>query len=507
MSARPTAEPAAPAHEHPDTPGGHAPVGHPHGHPAPPVDEPRRPWTVFALMIAAQFMVILDVSVVNVALPSISDALHLSAADYQWTISAYVLLSGGLLLLGGRIADLLNRRGAFLTGVGLFTTASLVSGLAQTPLTLILARGAQGAGAALLTPAALSIIMTAYAGRQRQTALAVWGTVGSLGIAAGVLFGGALTSALGWRAVFFINVPIGVAVVAGTLRAVARGGSQRGALRRLDVPGALTLVTGLLALVFGVEAIRSAGPTAPRTWIALAAAAVLLATFARLERRAADPLVPPTTWRMRSLVSASAVMAGVTGVVVGAIFLTSLYLQAVVGSSPVVAGLQFLPLAGAITLAAAAASKVIGHLGARPLILGGLVVMAAGVLLLAANAGSTSYAADVLPGFLLVGAGVGPMFVAIAVAAMGDVPADKSGLASGLMMTGHEIGAALGVAALTAVAGDLATSAGLIDGYGRAFTATAGVLGALFVLTLLAVPAGKPAAVGTGGHGHGGHGH
>jgi EmrB/QacA subfamily drug resistance transporter len=496
MSPHPAAEPAAPAHGHSARP---AP-----GHPSPPADEPRRPWTVFALMIAAQFMVILDVSVVNVALPSISADLQLSAADYQWAISAYVLLSGGLLLLGGRIADLLNRRRAFLAGIGLFTAASLASGLAQTPLTLTLGRAAQGAGAALLTPAALSIIMTAYAGKQRQTALAVWGTVGSLGIAAGVLFGGALTSALGWRAVFFINVPIGVAVVLGTLRAVDRGGAQPGAFRRLDVPGALTLVTGLLALVFGIEATRSAGWTAPRTWLALAAGAALLTAFARLERRTADPLVPPATWRIRSLISASAVMAGVTGVVVGAIFLTSLYLQAVVGSSPVIAGLQFLPLAAAITLAAAVASKVIGRVGPRTLILGGLVVMTAGVLLLAANAGGTSYAADVLPGFLLIGGGVGPMFVAIAVAAMGDVPAENSGLASGLMMTGHEIGAALGVAALTAIAGDLATSAGLIDGYGRAFTATAAVLAALFVLTALAVPGGKP-ATGTPAHGHHGH--
>ncbi|MGY1682389.1 MFS transporter [Geodermatophilus sp. SYSU D01176] len=502
MSARSAAEPAAPAHGYQQAPGDAAP----HGQPSPAADEPRRPWTVFTLMIAAQFMVILDVSVVNVALPSISTDLQLSATDYQWAISAYVLLSGGLLLLGGRIADLLNRRGAFLAGIGLFTAASLVSGLAQTPFTLVLARAAQGAGAALLTPAALSIIVTAYAGRQRQAALAVWGTVGSLGIAAGVLFGGALTSALGWRAVFFINVPIGVAVVLGTLRTVVRGGSQPGALRRLDVPGALTLVGGLLVLVFGIEATRSAGWTAPRTWVALAAATVLLTAFARLERRAADPLVPPATWRIRSLVSASAVMAGVTGVVVGAIFLTSLYLQSIVGASPVVAGLQFLPLAAAITLAAAAASKVIGRFGARTLILGGLVVTAAGVLLLAAGAGGTSYAADVLPGFLLVGAGVGPMFVAIAVAAMSDVPAERSGLASGLMMTGHEIGAALGVAALTAIAGDLATAAGLIDGYGRAFTVSAGVLSVLFVLTLLAVPAGRPAA-GAGVHGHGGHGH
>ena len=468
-------------------------------------DEPRRSWTVFSLMIAAQFMVILDVSVVNVALPSISRSLHLSPADYQWAVSAYVLLSGGLLLLGGRIADLLNRRAAFLAGVGLFIAASLTSGLAQAPLQLVLSRAGQGAGAALLTPAALSIIMTAYAGKQRRTALAVWGTVGSLGIAAGVLFGGALTSALGWRAVFFINVPIGMAVVAGTLRSVSRGASQRGALRRLDVPGALTLVGGLLALVFGIEATRSAGWTAPRTWVALAVAAALLTAFARLERRAADPLVPPATWRIRSLVSASAVMAGVTGMVVGAIFLSSVHLQSVLGASPVVAGLEFLPLAAAITLTATLASKVIGRVGPRTLILVGLVVMAAGLLLLAANAQGTTYAANVLPGFLLTGAGVGPMFVAIAVAAMADVPGDKAGLASGLMMTGHEVGAALGVAALTAVAGDLTSRAGLVDGYAHAFTAAAGVLGVLFVLTLVAVPGGRPAA-GASGH-HGGHGH
>jgi EmrB/QacA subfamily drug resistance transporter len=507
MAPHPAADTTAPphGHHHGAHPSADAPATHDHhGHHP---DEPRRPWTIFALMIAAQFMVILDVSVVNVALPSISRSLHLSPADYQWTVSAYVLLSGGLLLLGGRVADLLNRRGAFLAGVGLFTVASLASGLAQGPLQLILSRAAQGAGAALLTPAALSVIMTAYAGKQRQTALAVWGTVGSLGIAAGVLFGGVLTSSLGWRAVFFINVPIGIAVVVGTLRTVSHGSSERGAIRRLDAPGALTLVGGLLALVSGIEATSSAGWNAPRTWVAFVVAAVLLAAFAKLERRTSDPLVPPATWRIRSLVSASAVMAGVTGTVVGAIFLSSVHLQAALGASPVVAGLEFLPLAAAITVSAMAASKVIGRVGPRTLILVGLVVMAAGVLLLAANAHGTSYAAHVLPGFLLTGAGVGPMFVAIAVAAMADVPGDKAGLASGLMMTGHEVGAALGVAALTAVAGDLTSRTGLVEGYGHAFTAAAGVLAALFVLTLFAVPGGRPTAGGAhGGHGHG-HGH
>jgi EmrB/QacA subfamily drug resistance transporter len=452
-------------------------------------------------MIAAQFMVILDVSVVNVALPTISRGLQLAAADYQWVVSVYVLMSGGLLLLGGRIADLFDRRRAFLTGVTTFTAASLVSGLAQNAFTLIASRAAQGAGAALLTPAALSIIMTAYSGRQRQAALAVWGAIGSSGIAVGVLFGGGLTSALGWRAVFFINVPIGVAVVTGALRAVQPGQGNPGALRRLDVPGAATLVSGLLLLVYAIESTRTAGWSADRTWLALAGCAALLATFSRLERRTPNALVPPATWRIRSLVSASAVMAGVTGVVVGAIFLSSLYLQSVVGASPVQAGLEFLPLAAAITLAAAGASRLIGNVGPRTMIATGLVVMAGGVLLLAGSAGGGSYAADVLPGFLLVGAGVGPMFVAIAIAAMSRVPEEKAGLASGLMMTGHEIGAALGVAALTAVAGDLATRSGLITGYANAFHATAAALAGLFVLTLFAVPNDKPQHAGHG-HGH-----
>lgn len=473
------------------------PTAPPHAEAVPA--EGRRPWTVFALMIAAQFMVILDVSVVNVALPSISRGLHLTASDYQWVISAYVLMSGGLLLLGGRIADLFNRRRAFLAGITMFTAASLVSGLAQTPLTLIASRAAQGAGAALLTPAALSIIMTAYAGGQRQKALAIWGAIGSTGIAAGVLFGGALTSALGWRAVFFINVPIGIAVISGALRGVQAGQRNRGALRRLDIPGAMTLVSGLLLLVYAIESTRSAGWSAGRTWLAFAGAAALLATFSLLERRSRNALVPPATWRIRSLVSASAVMAGVTGVVVGAIFLSSLYLQHVTGASPVQAGLEFLPLAAAITLAAAGASKVIGRLGPRTMIAGGLLVMAGGVLLLAARAGGASYAADVLPGFLLVGAGVGPMFVAIAIAAMSHVPQEKSGLASGLMMTGHEIGAALGVATLTAIAGNFATRSGLITGYAHALQATAAALAGLFLLTLLAVPNEKPQQ---GGHGH-----
>jgi EmrB/QacA subfamily drug resistance transporter len=451
-------------------------------------DESRRPWTVLGLMLLAQIMVILDVSVVNVALPSIGRDLQFSSGDYQWMISAYVLLSGGLLLLGGRLADLFRRRSVFLTGLVVFTAASMTSGLSDGALQLILARAAQGTGAALLTPAALSIIMTTYAGKQRAAALSVWGAIGSSGIAVGVLFGGALTSWLGWQSVFFINVPIGIAVMVGTLRSVppaSRAGRARG---RLDIPGAVILVAGLLVLVYGIEGTREHGWASTRTALLLGLAAALLAGFAVVERRSPAALIPADTWRMRSLVSASTVMAGITGVVVGAIFLTSLYLQRITGASALVAGLEFLPLAAAITLTAAVASKLLAHLGPRLMITVGLIVMAAGAFVLAASAGGTSYFADVLPGLLLLGAGTGPMFVAISVAAMSEVPAERSGLAGGVMMTGHEIGAALGVATLSAVGGGLLTDAALIDTVHAAFLVVVGVAAALVAITLVAVP-------------------
>ena len=471
------------------------------GHDA--AEEPRRPWTVLGLMLAAQFMVVLDVSVVNVALPSIGESLHLSASDYQWAVSAYVLLSGGLLLFGGRLSDLFDRRRLFVAGLGLFTASSLASGLAGSAEALIAARAGQGTGAALLTPAAMAIVVTSYAGRQRATALAVWGTVASMGIAAGVLLGGLLTSLLDWRAVFFVNVPIGIAVVAGALRFVPRGVSLSDARRRLDLPGALTLVAGLVTLVYGVETTRTHGWASTMTLVAFAAAGVLLGCFALIERRASSPLVPPHVWRVRSLVSASTVMAGITGAVVGAIFLTSLFLQQVLGSSPVVTGLQFLPLAAFITLAAAVASHLLPRVGARVLISVGLLLTAAGAVVLAQVDADATYVADVLPGFALLGAGVGPMFVAISVAAMSQVPHEEAGLASGVMMTGHEVGAALGVATLTAVAGDITTRAGLVAGYSEAFWCIAGAMVVLLVPTLL-LPRHDPA---TAVHHAGGHGH
>lgn len=495
MSHDTTAAPPRGVHSHQPAETGDAGV-----HPR--CEEVRRPWTILALMLMAQIMVILDVSVVNVALPSIGKALSFSSGDYQWVVSAYVLLSGGLLMFGGRLADLFDRRTMFLSGLGLFTTASLVSAAAHSAATLIVSRGAQGAGAAMLTPAALSIIMTTYAGRQRATALAIWGTVGSMGIAAGVLLGGVLTSTLGWRAIFFVNVPIGVVAAAMSLRTVARSRGT-GNARSLDIPGAATLVTGLLALVYAIENAGTHGWTSTRALAGFAGAAVLLGAFALVERRVPAPLVPPATWRIRSLLSASTVMAVITGSIVGAIFVSSLFLQQVLGSSAVVAGVEFLPLAAAITVGAAVASKVIGRVGPRRLIVGGLLVVAAGGAYLATMDSDPSYWTDVLPGFVVIGLGTGPMFVAISIAAMAGIRHEQSGLASGVMMTGHEIGAALGVATLTAIAGDLTTRSGLIDAYPRAFTAIAVAMVALAAFAAIAVPRHRASA--DAGHAHGLH--
>jgi EmrB/QacA subfamily drug resistance transporter len=495
---------------------------HGHGHHAQPAPDPhgphhaahhgageaeaRRPWTILALMLMAQFMVILDVSVVNVALPSIGKSLSFSSGDYQWVVSAYVLLSGGLLLFGGRLSDLFDRRTMFLTGLTVFTTASLVSATASSAATMIMSRAAQGTGAAMLTPAALSIIVTTYSGKQRSTALAIWGTIGSMGIAAGVLLGGVLTTTLGWRSIFFVNVPIGIVAAVLTLRTVARSrnnGHTHGQ-RSLDIPGAATLVTGLLAMVYAIENAGTHGWTSTQTIAGSTVATVLLTAFWLIERHVPAPLVPPATWKIRSLASASTVMAVITGGIVGAIFVSSLVLQQVLGASPVIAGLEFLPLAAAITLGAAVASHVIGHVGPKHLMVVGLLVVAAGAWLLAAGMDANpSYLTDVLPGFIVLGLGTGPMFVSISIVAMSGISHEQSGLASGVMMTGHEVGAALGVASLTAIAGDLTTRAGLIDAYPTVFTAIAVAMVALSAFAAFAVPSVKTPA--GGGHGHGMH--
>jgi len=463
-----------------------------HGSAPHPETPPRRPWSVLILLGVAEFMVILDATVVNVALPSIGRAMHFAVGDLPWVVTAYVLFSGGLVLLGGRTADVLGRRATFLAGLAVFTAASLASGLAPSSGALIAARAGQGLGAALLTPAALSIIVSVYSGAQRAAALSAWGALGGGGAAAGVLAGGILTTWLGWRSVFLVNVPVGVAAGLLSLRLVPRSGARPGARRQLDLPGALLVVAGLVTGVYALAGTAQHGWGPGRTLLLLALSAGLLAGFAVVERAARRPLLPPPTWRSRSLVTGALVMFGATGILVGTFFLNSLYLQDVAGASPLRAGLEFLPLVAVIGLGAHLTPHLLPRAGSRVLAAAGLLLMSGGALLLSGVSPHAGYLTGLLPGLLVIGAGTGLVFPAAAVTAMSDVPADRAGLASGLMTAAHEIGAALGVAVFAAVA-TAAAGGGFAAGYRHGFTVVAAVAAGLALAAALAIPAVRPA--------------
>jgi EmrB/QacA subfamily drug resistance transporter len=449
-----------------------------------------KPWTVLILLSVAQFMVILDVTVVNVALPSIGRSLSFHPADLQWVVTAYVLFTGGLLLLGGRAADMLGRRRVFLTGLGIFTAASLASALAPSAGALVVSRGAQGLGAALLTPGALATITAAYAGAQRTTALTVWGAIGGGGAAVGQVLGGVLTTAFGWRSVFFINVPVGLLVAALVLRAVPADRPARADRRQLDTLGALTVVAGLVLLVYAVEGTGEHGWGSAHTLIALAAATALLVAFVAVELRVSQPLVPPSIWRTRSLVSGVALMFGATGLLVGTFFLNSLYLQRALGKSALETGLAFLPITVVLGIGSHLASRFIRQVGSRTLAVAGLALMAVGAILLSVAPEHARYLTELLPGFLVIGLGVGLAFPAASVTTMSDVDHAQAGLASGLMTTGHELGAALGVATLSAVA--TGTGGSFAAGYGNAFLIAAVLAVAFAVVALVTVPSVRP---------------
>jgi EmrB/QacA subfamily drug resistance transporter len=465
-------------------------------------DAERRPWTILALALVAQVLVVLDISVVNTALPTIGNALSLRSADLQWLVTAYLLLSGGGLLLGGRVADLLPRKHVFLTGLGVFTTASLVSGFAGTAAVLIGARATQGLGAALMTPAAMSIIMTSYSGAQRAKGLALWGLVGSMGVAVGVLLGGALTTWAGWQLIFWINVPIGVAVFVAALVLLPKEQTKAGGLGQLDLAGGATAVAGLGTLLLALQGTSSHGWMSLHTLGLVLTAAVLFSAFVAIERRVERPLVPPHTWKVTTLVSGTTVMLGVTGLLVGTIFLTSVFVQTVLGLSALSTGLAFLPLALAMVAAAHGAGHLLAKHSPRAVTVGGLGVAVGGLALLSRAGTQTHYASGVLPGLILIGLGVGVVFVAVSVTAMAGIPAAHAGMASGFLMTGHEIGAALGVAAVSAAAtaaGSLTTVAGVADGFSR------GLLAAAFIGIMVAAVAYRamPRQVVAGGaHAH-----
>jgi EmrB/QacA subfamily drug resistance transporter len=450
----------------------------------------RKPWTTLVLLGPAQFMVTLDITVVNVALPSIAEDLAFSEGDLQWVITAYVLFTGGLLMLGGRATDLFGQRRVFLAGLALFTLASLASGLAPSPEALIGARAAQGLGAAMLTPGALSIVTTTYEGSQRTAALAAWGAIASAGAAVGVILGGILTAGLGWGWVFLINVPVGLATAIGVLRVVPDAPASA-AGRRLDVLGAVTAVAGLVLLVYAIEGANEHGWGSFRTLVLSTVAVALLAAFAVVERRVREPILPPATWSNRSLISGTGLILVATALLVAVFFLNTIYFQDILGWSALETGLAFLPLVLAIGLAANAANQLIPRAGSRNLAALGLGLVAVGAILLVVAADASSYWSDVLPGFITLGFGVGLVFPAASIAAMSEVGEDAAGLASGLITTGHELGAALGVAAISAVASAAST---FVGGYADGFAAVAVIAGVIAAIALVAIPTVRPGA-------------
>jgi EmrB/QacA subfamily drug resistance transporter len=416
-----------------------------------PALDPRR-WWALALLCGAFFMVVLDATIVLVALPSIQADLGFSEQGLQWVLSAYALTFGGLLLLGGRAADLLGRRRLFMTGVLFFTAASLLCGLAWSPAALLAARAVQGIGAAIMTPTALSIIATTFTdGSERNKALGIWGALGGIGATAAWLIGGPLVDGPGWEWIFFINIPLGLAALA--LSPMLLRESRAALTRRsYDPAGALTITGALVLLVYALVEAPEAGWGSLQTILLVAGSATLLAAFALIESRHHAPLLPLRFLRSRTLVGANAVMLLIGTVAVGMPFVLTLYAQQVLGYSAVKFGVSSVVLAVAVTVGAIVAQAGVLKLGFRTTAATGMALMGAGSLLLTQVSVSGSYFGDIFFGLLVFGPGVGFAFVTATVAALAGVAEREAGLASGLSNTAFQIGAALGVAILTTVA-------------------------------------------------------
>ena len=413
--------------------------------------DPRR-WWALTLLCGAFFMVILDATIVLVALPSIQADLGFSEQGLQWVLSAYALTFGGLLLLGGRAADLLGRRRLFMTGVLLFTAASLVCGLAWSPAALLAARVVQGVGAAIMTPTALSIIATTFPdGSERNKALGIWGALGGIGATAAWLIGGPLVDGPGWEWIFFINIPLGLVALALS-PLLLRESRAPTASRSYDPGGALTSTGALVLLVYALVEAPDTGWGDVRTILLLAGSALLLAAFALIESRHRAPLVPLRFLRSRRLVGANAVMLVMGTLAVGMPFVLTLYAQQVLGYSAVKFGLSSVVLALAVTVGAIVAQAAVLKVGFRPVAATGMALMGAGSLLLTQVSVGGSYFADIFLGLLVFGPGVGLTFVTATLAALAGVAEHETGLASGLSNTALQIGAALGVAIATTVA-------------------------------------------------------
>jgi EmrB/QacA subfamily drug resistance transporter len=462
--------------------------------------DPRR-WIALALLAVAEFVVVLDASIMNIALPSIGSELHVSTDTLSWVINAYVLAFGGLLLLGGRLADLLGRRRVFMVGLVVFGLASLAGGLAATSTQLIVARAVQGLGAAALAPAALSIVTTLFPeGRERNRALSIWGAVAGSGGVAGVLLGGILTSGLGWEWVLFVNVPLalGAAVLAPRLFDETRIATPGG---RIDWAGAITVTAAMVTVVYALVEANSAGWTSVQTLGLLALGAVLGAAFVAIERRVAQPLVPLDIFRARHVRAANVAMIAAASAMFGLFFFLSLYLQQVLGYSALEAGVSQLPLAGSLVVAAGGAASLAERFGIKVVLLGGLALFAAGLLWFAQIPVHGTFLADILGPSLLVGVGLALAFVALTIGSVTGVEEARYGLASGLVNTSQQIGGALGLAILIAVADNATASSGaqglaaLNDGFRAALLVAAGLAAVGFVLAALLTP-GRETAEG-----------
>ncbi len=468
----------------------------------------KRRWSALALIVTAQFMVILDVAIVNVALPSIKSDLGFSQTSLQWVISAYAIMFGGVLLLGGRLADLLGRRRLFVAGLALFAASSLLCGLAWSEGSLITFRALQGLGGALLAPAALSLLMTTFAeGRERNLALGIYGAASGSGAAAGVLLGGLLTSYLSWSWIFFINVPVGIAAIVLT-PVLLRESRADLAHRHLDVAGAVTITSGLMLLVYAMTRATTDGWGSTGTIGLLAASAALVTAFVLVELRSPSPLLPMRIFRSRTLSAANGAMAIVGAVAFSEFFVLTLYLQDVLHYSPVQSGVAFTGFALTVVVMSNIAQVIVGRVGVRPTLVAGLLISALSVALLTRLPVDGHYFWDLFPAFVLGGAGMGLSFVPVTIAGLTGVDRSDAGAASGLINTSRQIGGAIGIAAVSAIAAasttryidahgasSVTSGAALDHGFQTALYTMGGLLlfGALLVAALVR-PARAPAA-------------
>jgi EmrB/QacA subfamily drug resistance transporter len=413
----------------------------------------------------AQFMVILDATIVNVALPSIQKDLDMSEADLQWIVNAYALTFGGFLLLGGRAGDLMGRKRIFLVGVVVFTAASLLNGLAPSSEFLIVFRGLQGLGAAMIAPAALSIITTTFEeGPERTKAMGVWAAIAVGGGAVGLVLGGMLVEWLSWPWIFFVNIPVGIAVFVAAMRIVPESKDEH-AHKSFDAAGAITVTAGLVALVYGIVKAQEKGWGSVHTIGFGVLSAALLSAFVLIERRSVEPLVRLSIFRVRTILAGNLTMLFVASGLFSMFFFNTLYVQRVLGFSPIQAGLAFLPFTAGIIIGAGLAQRLVPALGAREVPIIGIVLAVAGLLLFLRLQPDGRYAIDLLPAMLLVSIGMGLTFVPITLIATSGIPHDDAGLASGLFNTSQQIGGALGLAILSTLAAT--ASANTLDSLGH----------------------------------------